>query len=1019
MLVNLLVTSKLHASPPRPNHLSFQIGHLEAAAGIAGVIKAVLMLETGLIPPNIHFKKGNPKIKFEEWNVQVPTELIPWPTDAVRRISVNSFGYGGTNAHAVLDGADHFLAARKHALKELNGANGTNGTNGINGTSGVNGTNGIATNGHLPRLDPPGPRLFVWSAQDKDGIKRVKEPLASYIQSKAANYGGDNEKTDAFMAELAYTLSERRSRLQWKTYTIASSPEELAMSLNEGGDDSHAPVVQSSRSPRLGFVFTGQGAQWPRMGAELMAYRAFRESIEAAGRHLQEACGCPWSATEELLKNKSASQINQAGHSHALSSILQVALVDLLKTWNMVPTAVVGHSGGEIGASYASGAFTREDAWEVAYYRGRVAAAMKVKAPKLQGSMMAVGLSHETAAEWIFKVTDGHLVVACINSPTSTTIAGDSAGIDQLLGMLAAEGMFARKLVVDTAYHSPHMAIVADDYREFTASITPIVSPADGCTMYSTVTGSVIEPGQLGVNHWVASLTSPVRFSEAIYDMVRPIKGKKRLEENAVDVLIEIGPHPALKGPSTQSLKAHKIVNLPYLSVITRNQDAIKTSLDFVGALFSQGYPVNILEVNTDSHRHFAAPLIDLPTYSWNHSQRFWHDSRLENEYLAREAPKPGLLGAPWPSFAEGERLWKGFLRLSEAPWIADHKIQGSILYPGAGYIAMALEAAAQTADPTRRAAAFKLRDIQLTAAAIMSEEADLECIVQLRPYVAGTRDSASTWSQFVVTTSPDGKALVRNCCGLLVIEYEPAEGTDASHERSLEQQALTAEYVKAQQACGNYLDPADFYADMRSWGLDYGPAFSDVCEVHNDRDGQSVGAVQIPYIPVPGLKQSQAPSSCRPHVIHPATLDAAFHLAFAAVKGGKDDPSTAMVPKSIDAVTVSASIPFQAGTRLPGFSNANKHGLNELIADIVMLDDKEQLPTIVIEGFLCAEISGASPSSTKSITSKLTWRPELDLLSPDELYSTCSGKTSEAKLMKVCVGCFSTLLSYSLGSNY
>jgi zearalenone synthase (highly reducing iterative type I polyketide synthase) len=310
----------------------------------------------------------------------------------------------------------------------------------------------------------------------------------------------------------------------------------------------------------------------------------------------------------------------------------------------------------------------------------------------------------------------------------------------------------------------------------------------------------------------------------------------------------------------------------------------------------------------------------------------------------------------------------------------------------------MAIEAAVQTADKTRQIASFNLRDIQLTAAGIMVSDADLEVMVQLRPHVVGTRDSASTWTQFTITTSPDGKSLVQNCCGLMIIEYEPAEGTAASRERSLEHHALKARYDEARHMCANRLDPEGFYADMRSWGLDYGPVFTNVCEVRN-RDGQSVGAVRLPEAPVPGI-------TGRPYVIHPGTLDAVFHLAFAAVKGGKYDPKTAMVPKSIDAVTISANIPYQAGTILPGFSNADRHGLNELNADIIMLDDNKQHPAVVIEGFLCAEIAGASSSSSiKSLTSKLTWKPAIGLLSREELSSILSRlPTGEAKLVEVCV---------------
>lgn len=986
------------------------------------------MLETGLIPPSIHFNTPNPEINWDKWNVRVPTELTAWPTDGVRRISVNSFGYGGANAHAVLEDAHHYLTARnyatsRHITNGVNDTNGVNGANGVNEPNGVNGTNG-ATNGfkgtngsnalsdknvsvakrivQKPMPHRHTPRLIVWSAQDKDGLKRVEDNLAAYVQNVSGGTRSENPHeetmTGELMAELAYTLGGRRSQLQWKTYAIAESPRDLITSLTTSDDESRMPVVKSSRVPRVGFVFTGQGAQWPRMGAELMAYKVFRDNIEAADVYLKSTCGCPWSVTEELLKSKSTSLINQALYSHTLSSILQVALVELLKSWGVVPTSVVGHSGGEIAASYAAGGLSKTDAWKVAYYRGFVASRMKLKAPGLNGAMMAVGLSHEVSEQWISKVTDGKLVVACINSPTSTTIAGDSTGIDQLLNMLKEAGIFARKLMVDTAYHSHHMEILADEYRSLIADIQPIAAPASGCTIFSTVTGGVLEPAQVGADHWSASITAPVQFCHAIHEMVRPMSGNRREQENAIDVLLELGPHSVLQGPSTQSLKAHGITNMPYYSVLTRNFNAIDTAMHAAGSLFMQGCQVNIREVNGDGNLEFASPLVDLPTYPWNHSQRFWHDSRVDVEFLAREAPKPGLLGAPSPSVTEGERLWKGFLRLSEAPWISDHKIQGSILYPGAGYIAMAIEAAAQIADKTRQIASFSLRDIQLTAAGIMSNDADLECMVQLRPHVAGTRDSASTWTDFTVTTSPDGKSLVKNCSGLILVEYEPAKGTAASRERSLGHQSRTAQYKEAQQTCVTRIDPDAFYADMRSWGLDYGPSFTNVCEAWN-RDGQAVGGVRLPEIPIPGV-------TGRPYVVHPATLDAVFHLAFAAVKGGRYDPKTAMVPKSIDAVTISANIPYQASTVLPGFANADRHGLKELNADIFMFDDDKLHTSIAVEGFLCAEIAGASSSNTvKSLTSKLSWKPAIELLSRKEQHSILSRfPTGEAALVEVCV---------------
>ena len=916
-----------------------------------------------MIPPSINFRKGNPKIKFEEWKLEVTRKLTPWPTKGVRRVSTNSFGYGGTNAHAIVDDAFSYLEGR-----------------------------GISPTPQVAPADRSGPRLFVLSSQDKEGLKRVKEGLAAYAEDKSAALRSDKGKTDEFMSQLAYTLSDRRSRLQWKTSVLASSPEELAETLND--DENPAIVAQASRKPRIGFVFTGQGAQWPRMGMELKTYPVFRDSIAAADRYLKEVCECPWSATEELEKSKSSSQLKLAEFSQTLCTVLQVALVDLLRTWGVLPTAVAGHSSGEIGAAYAMGALSKEDAWRVAYYRGILSTRMKTSSPDLDGSMMAVGLSPEKAEEWISQVTEGVLVVACINSPTSVTISGDTAGIEQLLGLLQDAGVFARKLQVDTAYHSHHMQTVAQDYYMLLADLVPL-TPNGDCTMHSSVEGSIIEAEQLGAVNWVRNLVSPVKFATAIYDMLRPVKDGKRAEENAVDLLVEVGPHSALQGPATQTLKAHNITNIPYQSVVSRNQDAVETALNLAGALWAQGAEVNIRQVNGEGERQFAGPLVDLPSYPWKHSQRYYHDDRIEKEYLHRARPKQSLIGAPAPTMGEREYLWRGYLRLSEEPWIADHKIQGAVLYPAAGYMAMALEAASQIADTSKQISAFRLQDIQLMSAAVLTPETDVECIVQLRPHIASSRDSSSTWTEFTVTSSPDGKSLVKNCSGLLVIEYEPASGSEASQERKLELETQTSLYAEAKASCNNLIDSAEFYDDLTSIGLQYGPAFSNVREARNT-DGQSYGLVEIPDVP------AWIPEGAdRPHIIHPGTLDAIFHLAFAAIMS--ENSITAMVPKTIDEVIISAHVPWVPGTRLPGFATSEKHGFRELKADIIMLDDDEELPVVDIRGFLCAEVSGGSgnnaQSAPKSITSKLVWRPAIDLLTTEELEKALSSYDGTEKV--------------------
>lgn len=943
-----------------------------------------------MIPPTIHFRKGNPKIKFDEWNIQIPTTLTPWPSDGLRRLSANSFGYGGTNAHAILDDAYHYLKARGLQGNHYTKIPSSKGINGVNGThNGINGTNGAENR--------PQSRLFVISAADKEGLKRVKLPLAEFLTHKSSELKDGSKDSQTYLADLAYTLSQRRSQLQWKTYGIASSLEELSQILKD--EETAALAYRSSRQPRIGFVFTGQGAQWPRMGVELMEYSTFRESLKAADTYLRSECGCQWSAVEELEKGKSSSQLHLAAYSQTLCTVLQVALVDLLKTWNISPVAVAGHSSGEIGAAYCLGALSREDAWKVAYHRGILSSGMKITAPELEGSMMAVGASPEQTEGWISKVTKGEVVVACVNSPSSVTVSGDTAGVDELLGILKNEGIFARKLQVDTAYHSPHMQTVAQEYFEAIADVTP-QTPSGTCKMHSSVIGRVIEASELGAANWVRNLTSSVQFAAAIHDMMRPMgKNGKRSVENEVDILVEVGPHSALQGPATQTLKAQGITNIPYHSVISRSQSGIISALGLAGALFAQGYPVDIRQVNNDvSTRKLNTqrPLVDLPMYPWNHSQTFWAESRVGKEYRLREQPRRSLIGAPVPAYGERERLWRGYIRLSEEPWISDHKIQGSILYPGAGFLAMAFEAAYQTADKTRTIAAFRLRDVQLTTAAVISEETELECIVQLRPHIIGTRDNTSTWTEFTVTSSADSQNLQRNCSGLLIIDYEPAKDSETIRERDLEHEVFKNQYHEAAQLCTTHAVPSEFYKDLSAMGLIYGPAFANLTEIRS-KDGQSFCAVDIPDIPTRIIAGEQ-----RPHVIHPGTLDAIFHMAFAAVKGRKNSLLSPMVPRSIDEVIVSADIPFHPGTRLTGYSNAAKHGFKELKADIVMLDEQATCPVVQIVGFRCAEVGGASSAekeemAAKKICSKLIWRPAIDVLSLEEQRVVVNRATSIA----------------------
>ncbi|KAL2872619.1 type I polyketide synthase [Aspergillus lucknowensis] len=944
------------------------IGHLEASAGIAGVIKGVLALESGLIPPSILFNTPNPKIQFQKWKVAVPTTLTPWPGDGVRRMSVNSFGVGGTNAHAVLDGAEHYLRERGGSQPARISDSKTTG------------------------LAKDSPRLFMISSHDQDGLSRQRESLAKFIQTQANSI--PKAKQDNYLHRLAYTLSERRSALPWKTCAVASDLEELVQELSGSG-----PSGRFSESPRLGFIFTGQGAQWARMGMELRRFDVFESSLESAEAFFKRQLNCPWSVIEEMERIDGESKINLPEYSQALCTVLQVAIVELLASWGVTPTAVAGHSSGEIGAAYCLGALTREDAWTIAYYRGILSARIPEFRPDLKGSMIAVGLGEEEAEKYIARVTKGAITVACVNSPSSVTVSGDVTGIDELQDLLRQDAVFERKLKVGVAYHSTHMMTIASQYLDAIGGIEPTEEGEDR-KMYSSVSGEYVEADELGAMYWVQNLTNPVRFSDAVQSLVLPVdESGQRQKKAAVDILVEIGPHSALGGPVKQILNELGVKDVDYKSVLSRGKHAAQTALQCVGSLSVQGVAVEVKEIN----QYHAAPvsltpLHDLPSYVWNHSRTFWAEPRVNREHRMREHPRYSLVGAPLPRMSENERDWKGLIRISEEPWVRDHRIQNLVLYPAAGYIAMAIEGARQLADESRIVAGFRLRDIQIGVAATVTEDADLEIMLHMRPHAHGTRDKAFTWWEFSISTCAAGQELRQNCAGLLLIEYTSGAGSPLSIEAEIAAIAASERYAELQTSCTVQEEPKKFYEDLAALGLEYGPTFSTMTEIRLGK-GASCCTVEVS-----GNGSTVVPPASigKPYIIHPTTLDAMFHAVFAALKGPGGILKGAMVPKSIDEITIAADMDIAEKSLFRGFATAAKHGFREIMSDVHMLDDGLSKQAVSIRGFCCADVAGAvdvadAGADAVNLCTTTAWLPAIELLSSEQLQSVVDDLATDA----------------------
>ena len=273
-------------------------------------------------------------------------------------------------------------------------------------------------------------------------------------------------------------------------------------------------------------------------------------------------------------------------------------------------------------AAYAAKALSAQDCWKIAYHRGRLSQAIKTIKPELDGAMMSVGLAVEDTQKYLAKLTPSEIaIIACVNSPSNVTVSGDSLALAKLEGLLKLDDVFARRLKVENAYHSPHMQIIADDYHTSIDGIS-VLSPKSAPPMFSSVTGSQIATSELNASYWVRNMVSPVQFVKAVQAMIPAASkggGRRRRGGLAIDTLLEIGPHSALQGPLKQILTAiGRVEEVSYHSLLLRNQGATKTSLETLGDLWTKGQQLDFPCVNSlDAKPYPAVTLTDLPSYSW------------------------------------------------------------------------------------------------------------------------------------------------------------------------------------------------------------------------------------------------------------------------------------------------------------------------------------------------------------------------------------------------------------------
>lgn len=974
------------------------IGHLEGASGLAGLTKALYILEKGQIPPQVWLDKLNPRIQADPWNLAFPRELTAWPYEGLRRVSINSFGFGGANAHCILDDAYHYLKLRGLKGKHNTIVQGS----GLSTPSDVGYDSGVSLSSSptnergadisddffmiSQKLTTTAPKLLTFSSHEQSGIARSTESITAYLQSELERVNPTEHAR--VLSDLAYSLGPRRSVLPWKTFAIASSLESVADALK----DTSKPV-RSSKAPKIGMVFTGQGAQHNAMGRELWAYPVFANSLAAADKYLA-SLGCPWSVVTELWKDSTTSKIDQAEFSQPLCTAVQVGLVELLQSFGITPSAVVGHSSGEIAAAFAKGSLTREDAWLVSYHRGRLSAMIKTLRAGSKGSMLAAGTDEETAAKYLERLTTGKAVVACVNSPSSVTISGDDSAINEAEGFLKADSLFARKLKVETAYHSFHMESISQQYLESLASLTPAQETAEMPKMFSTVTGSLIESSALGAQYWVDNMLNTVRFAGGLDQLLQYSEAKRR-RANAkpfVDILVEVGPHGALQGPVKQIL-GDRAKNVQVISALSRGQDCAVTTLNTVGRLFQLGYNVDLRAVNNTEGRNQSV-LPNLPPYPWNHTNKYWCETAMAAGYRFRKQARNDLLGTLNPEQNTDETIWRHHFRLSENPWIEDHSVHNTLLYPAAGMMVMALEAASQIADQSRGVDGYELKDVVVGKALIVPrDEEGVETMLHLRPWRSGSQAGTAPWKEFMIYSRRGQDEWSLNCSGLLRVTYKPdAPSAVFQDELALKNANHRKMYKHAKAESTTVQSAASFYDHQFKIGLQLGVTFCNLKEI-NKGDGMSACMVEIP-----DMASTMPMNYITKHVIHPCTLDAIIQTLLPTVEGRYESLKTAAIPTFIEKLFVSADTPSDAGAKFETYSIAGYTGLTEAEACVYASTDSWNKPLVTIERIRATRLASlsnggdesANLQSLRKITGEFVWDKDVSNMSVQQIIDHC-----------------------------
>ena len=808
------------------------IGHLEAASGVASLIKVALMLKHRAIPPTLHFNTPNPQIDFPALNLRVVQELQPFPRNGGPMLAgINSFGFGGANAHVILEGPPTRNSASKSAKSSAGCPRSgvpADWSSSVGWRSLAFGDLGVeqgplahrpAKNATLPLAAPP---LAPVSPDQSPLVLPISAHTPEALRTLAAGYRDLLKQNSTPPLTLCAAAATRRSHLAHRLCLVGESRRALFDSLNAFLRGEHSPSAftgETSSATAPVFVFSGQGPQWWGMGRELLhASPVFRAKIDECDALLREFDG--WSLFEELSRDERSSRIQQTNIAQPAIFALQVALAALWESLGIRPAAVVGHSVGEVAAAHIAGALTLREAARVIFHRGRTMAV----APDA-GRMLAANLSADEARRFAAPFA-GRVVVAAFNGPTSVTLSGEPEPLGLIASDLEARGIFSRFLQVNYAFHSRQMNLVK---RDLLNSLGNVETAPARIPLYSTVTGKPIEGRDLNANYWGRNVREPVLFSTAITNLAAA----------GHHTFLELAAHPALSSSVAETVTAAGLTATTAFS-LRRNEPELTTVFSNLAALHVAGVPVAWNRLYPQN-----ASGVTLPPFPWQR-ERHWSESP-SSRTSRLESPIHPFLAARLPS---AQPLWSSSLDLSTHPWLKDHRVQGHIVFPGAGYVDAALAVGASL-FPSQQ---VELEEFEFLRALHLPEDKEP---VQLQTAFA----PLDARLIFLSRGANPEEDWVRNASARVRAHADvPRETLDLDRIR------LALPYQASK---------SEVYAATERAGLHYGPAFQALASVRY-RDGESLSEIYLP---------TDLTESAAQHRLHPSILDACFQASqFAAL---------------------------------------------------------------------------------------------------------------------------------------